>query len=41
VGVASLRTGDSVLINATAAVQILGLHADEVAGTVTPFLPVF
>lgn len=39
VGVDSIASGDSVIISATAGVQILGITADENAGTVTPFLP--
>lgn len=40
-GGAAVNAGDSVIVTATSAVRILGLQGDEIAGTVTPFLPAF
>ena len=37
----AVAAGDEINITATSGVQILGLYADENAGTVTPFLPAF
>ena len=34
-------TGDVVTVNATSAIQILGINGDDSAGVVTPFLPAF
>jgi hypothetical protein len=33
--------GDSVIVSATAGVQILGLIGDEIQGTAMPFVPIF
>jgi|SRR5579859_4569877 len=38
-GGANLLEGDVVTVNATSAVQIIGINADENTGTVIPFLP--
>jgi hypothetical protein len=40
-GGVTLLAGDQVLVRATSGVQILGLLGDDVAGTMTPFLPLF
>jgi hypothetical protein len=34
-------TGEVVTVNATSAIQILGINGDDNAGVVTPFLPAF
>ena len=36
-----LQAGDVITVNSTAAVQILGMTGDEVAGTLKPWLPQF
>jgi len=38
---AALNPGDTVQVNATSAIQIVGLEGDENSGSVTPFLPAF
>jgi len=40
-GSGSLAPGDILNVTSTAAIQILGIYADETAGTVKPFLPAF
>ncbi len=40
-GVGSLAAGDVLNLTSTAAIQILGISADETAGTANPFLPAF
>jgi hypothetical protein len=37
----TVSPGDVVTVSATAGVQMVGLHGDETAGTVTPFVPSF
>ncbi|HXJ41716.1 MAG TPA: hypothetical protein VNH18_20740 [Bryobacteraceae bacterium] len=40
-GAGSVAAGDMLNLSSTAAIQILGVNADETAGTATPFLPAF
>lgn len=41
VGIGSVLPGDVFRLTSTVAIQILGINADEIAGTATPFLPAF
>jgi hypothetical protein len=40
-GAGTLAAGDILNLTSTAAIQILGIYADETSGTVKPFLPAF
>jgi hypothetical protein len=40
-GAGSLEAGDMLNVTSTVAIQILGIYADETAGTAMPFLPAF
>jgi hypothetical protein len=40
-GAGAVAAGDMLNLSSTAAIQILGMYADEASGTVKPFLPTF